>query len=145
MRVDNRLSAALHILLHLAQDDAPVTSESLAKVVKANPVVIRRTLSGLRAAGYVRSEKGHGGGWSLSRDPERMTLLDVYTALGSPTLFATGNRTENPSCLVEQAVNASLDRSFQDARSLLLERFGKLTLGQLNNELGLRSARHNHA
>ena len=144
MRNDNRLSAALHILLHLAQSEAPVTSESLARAVSANPVVIRRTLAGLRDTGYVRSEKGHGGGWTLSCDLSALTLRDVYVALGSPTLFAMSNRTESPACLVEQAVNASLDRAFEDAGALLLERFGAVTLGQLNDELRSRLASHTH-
>ena len=66
MRPDTRLSGVLHVLLHMAEEQGPVTSEVLAQAMHTNPVVIRRTLSGLREHGYVRSEKGHGGGWSLA-------------------------------------------------------------------------------
>ena len=125
----------LHLLLHLAQQDAPVTSDVLAQVMDTNPVVIRRVLAGLRERGYVRSEKGHGGGWTLGCDLAEVTLRDVYTALGRPTLLAMGNRTEAPGCLVEQAVNAALGRSFDAAEALLLARFGEVTLAKLHADV----------
>jgi DNA-binding IscR family transcriptional regulator len=146
MRNDNRLSAALHVLLHLGQDGhAAATSESLAKATDANPVVVRRTLAGLRDRGYVRSEKGHGGGWTLSCDLNAVSLRDVYEALGSPTLCAMGNRTESPSCLVERAVNASLNQAFADAEAALLQRFGEVTLGKLSDQVRSLHGGHKHA
>ncbi|HEY0062341.1 MAG TPA: Rrf2 family transcriptional regulator, partial [Telluria sp.] len=66
MRRDSRLSGVLHILLHMAREDLPMTSDVLARAMETNPVVVRRVMAGLRAAGYVRSDKGHGGGWSLA-------------------------------------------------------------------------------
>ncbi len=123
------------MLLHLAQHDGPVTSEVLAQAMDTNPVVIRRILAGLRERGYVRSEKGHGGGWTLGRDLAKVTLRDVYAALGSPTLLAMGNRTEAPGCLVEQAVNAALGKSFDAAEALLLARFGEVTLARLHADV----------
>ncbi len=148
MRYDSRLSGVLHILLHLAEQNGPMTSEVLARAMETNPVVIRRIMAGLRNQGYVRSEKGHGGGWSLARDLSRITLRDIYTALGSPALLAIGNRTESPDCLVEQAVNTALDRAFHDAEALLLARFGEVTLSMLRAEvhdrLATRGEPYNH-
>ncbi|MCC6994727.1 MAG: Rrf2 family transcriptional regulator [Deltaproteobacteria bacterium] len=135
MKRDSRLSGVLHLLLHLAQQDGPVTSDVLAQVMDTNPVVIRRILAGLRERGYVRSEKGHGGGWTLGSDLAKVTLRDVYLALGSPTLLAMGNRTEAPGCLVEQAVNAALGSSFDAAEALLLARFGEVTLARLHADV----------
>jgi DNA-binding IscR family transcriptional regulator len=122
----------------MAQHDDPVTSEVLAKAMNTNPVVIRRIMAGLRERGYVRSEKGHGGGWSLACDLSKVTLRDIYAALGSPSLLAIGNRTEAPGCLVEEAVNATLDKSFQDTEAALLSRLGKMTLAMLNTDVRSR-------
>ena len=58
----------------------------------------------LRRRSYLFT-KGHHGGWRLCRRASEVTLLDIYLALGSPGLFALGNRSENPQCLVEQGVN----------------------------------------
>lgn len=138
MKKDSRLSGVLHVLLHLAEHPTPMTSESLAKAMDTNPVVIRRIMAGLREQGYVSSEKGHGGGWMLTCDLHQITLRDIYTALGSPSLLAIGSRTEAPACLVEQAVNAALNKTFEDAETLLLSRFGEVTLAMLSADFHQR-------
>lgn len=138
MKKDSRLSGVLHVLLHLAEHPTPMTSESLAKAMDTNPVVIRRIMAGLREQGYVSSEKGHGGGWMLTCDLQKITLRDIYMALGSPSLLAIGSRTEAPACLVEQAVNAALNKTFQDAETLLLSRFGEVTLAMLSADFHQR-------
>jgi DNA-binding IscR family transcriptional regulator len=140
VRRDSRLSGVLHLLLHMAQRPEPMTSEVLARSLGTNPVVIRRTMAGLREAGYVQSEKGHGGGWTLACELSKVTLRDIYEALGSPSLLAIGNRTEAPGCLVEAAVNAQLSTSFHDAEELLLTRFGEVTLAMLSEDVRARHA-----
>jgi DNA-binding IscR family transcriptional regulator len=126
------------VLLHMAQRSEPVTSETLAKSMDTHPVVIRRIMAGLRDQGYVRSEKGHGGGWTLVCDLSKVTLRDIYTAIGSPALLAIGNRTEAPGCRVEQAVNAALGQTFDEAEALLLSRLGEVTLAMLSEDLRSR-------
>jgi DNA-binding IscR family transcriptional regulator len=122
----------------MAEMDGPVTSKTMAKVMQTNPVVVRRIMAGLRDAGFVRSAKGHGGGWSIARELASVSLRDVYTALGSPELFAMSNRTDAPGCLVEQAVNSALNAAFHDAEALLLDRFGTVTLAQLSGDFHAR-------
>lgn len=138
MKRDSRLSGILHVLLHMAEHDGPITSEVLAKAMQTNPVVIRRIMAGLREQGYVRSEKGHGGGWTLACDLASITLRDIYDAIGRPSLLAIGNRTEAPGCLVEQAVNAALDGAYRDAEALLLSRLGDVTLAMLSADFHAR-------
>lgn len=138
MKRDSRISGVLHVLLHMAEHEGPMTSETLAKAMQTNPVVIRRVMAGLREAGYVRSEKGHGGGWTLACDLGAVTLRDIYQALGHPSLLAMGNRTESPGCLVEQTVNATLSDAFRDAEALLLARFETVTLAALSADFHAR-------
>jgi Rrf2 family protein len=138
MKRDSRLSGVLHVVLHMAEVDEPMTSEALAKVMQTHPVVVRRVMAGLRDSGLVRSEKGHGGGWVLSCNLSDITLGDIYNALDAPELFAMGNRTEAPGCLVEEAVNAALDSAFAEARQLLLDRLGGVTLAALGEDFHAR-------
>ena len=151
MKRDSRLSGVLHVLLHMAEANTPRTSDALAKMMKTNPVVIRRVLAGLREHELVCSEKGHGGGWRLCRDLETITLHDIYLALDEPTLLAMGNRTEAPGCLVEEAVNNALNQTVQDAEALLLARFRAVALAQLSREFHQRmqargfSGTHEHS
>lgn len=141
MKKDSRLSGVLHVLLHMAEHEGPVTSEVLAKAIQTNPVVVRRIMAGLREQGYVRSEKGHGGGWLIACDLSKVTLRDIYVALGEPTLIALGNRSEAPGCLVEQAVNAALTQAFHDAEALFLGHLGKVSLAMLSTDFHRRLKR----
>lgn len=138
MKRDTRLSGILHVLLHMAEHDGPLTSETLALAMQTNPVVIRRILAGLRDQGLVQSEKGHGGGWRLACDLGAVTLRDIHHAIGAPDLLALGNRTEAPGCLVEQAVNAALGEAFAAAESLLLARLGDVSLAALSADFHAR-------
>jgi DNA-binding IscR family transcriptional regulator len=145
MRQDSRLSAVLHVLLHMAETARPMTSEELAKCMGTNPVVVRRTMAHLREAGLVRSEKGHGGGWTIACDLQAVSLGTIHAALGSPTIWAIGNRSENPQCLVEQSVNHTLDAAFRDAEALLLERLANVSLADLAAEFHNRLAAHKNS
>ena len=138
MKKDSKLSDVLHILLHMAEADSPVTSEALAKMMQTNPVVVRRILAGLREQGYVKSEKGHGGGWQLSCDLNAVTLYDLYIALGKPVVLAIGNRNDAPGCLVEEAVNTLMNQAYRDAEALLLARFREVTLAALSQHVHQR-------
>ncbi len=88
MRTDSRLSRMLHVLLHMARDERPVTSEQIAQMRGTNAAVVHRTMAGLRKAGYVRANKGYNGGWSLSDALHEVTLLDIFHAVGGPRIFA---------------------------------------------------------
>ncbi|HZV08823.1 MAG TPA: Rrf2 family transcriptional regulator [Novosphingobium sp.] len=131
MRNDSRLSRMLHVLLHMARHNGPLTSEAIARMLGTNAVVVRRTMAGLRAAGYVRSDKGHGGGWVLCADLEQVSLLDIHRAVGGPRIFAIGNEHTHPDCAVEKVVNAAVEDALREAETLLITRLGAVTLAQL--------------
>jgi DNA-binding IscR family transcriptional regulator len=131
MRNDGRLSRMLHVLIHMARHDGPMTSATIARMLDTNPVLIRRTMSGLRDAGYVISEKGHGGGWAIAADLNAVTLLDVHRAVGGHRLFAIGIEHSEPSCQIASVVNEALGDALQDAERQLISRLGSITLAAL--------------
>jgi Rrf2 family protein len=131
MRTDSRLSRILHVLLHMARHDGPLTSEQIAKMLDTNPVVVRRTMAGLRNAGYVKSEVGPKGGWSIACDLTQTTLLDVHHAVGGPHIVVIGVDNENPQCAVEKVVNSALKESIQKAERALLAALGEVRLSDL--------------
>lgn len=144
MNLDERLSTALHVLLHLSGRDGPMTSAELAKCVGTNPVVVRRTMAGLRDAGVVGATKGHNGGWSLTADPETISLRDVHIALGAPATFAVGLRNQGHGCLVEQAVNGVLENALLQADAMLVEQLSRVTLAALSNRVRLLADTRQH-
>jgi len=138
MKRNSQLSGVLHVLLHMAEREEPVTSEMLAKAMQTNPVVIRRIMAGLRDAGYVRSEKGHGGGWKLTKSLDQISLLDVYEALKRPELFCLVSASDHAGCLVEISVNEALDDARREAEALLLSRFATLKLSDIAGDFDRR-------
>jgi DNA-binding IscR family transcriptional regulator len=110
-----------------------------------NPAVFRRTMAGLREAGFVRSDKGHGGGWQLARPLRQITLLAVYEALGRPNLFAIGNRSDRPQCAVEKNVNAVMADTMAEAEALFARRFGEITLDEIAPRLPVSVLVHDPA
>jgi Rrf2 family protein len=134
----------LHVLLHMGRHHEPLTSEQIATMLDTNPVVVRRTMAGLRKAGYVRSEKGHGGGWRMACDLNDITLLDIHKAVGGTRIFAIGNESDDPECAVERVVNAALDDALRQAESMLIAKLETVALADLARNLdnvGKRRAR----
>lgn len=104
--------------------------------------MLRHPTGGLRDAGFVVSAKGQGGGWVLSCALDRITLGAVYQALGATPLVSLRFREDRPTCLVARAVNAALAGAAQEARALLLKRFGAVTLATLSADFHHRMAQH---
>lgn len=103
-------------------------------------MVVRRTMAGLRDAGFVRSVRGHGGGWSLTCALDEMTMLDVHRALGENGIFALGPADPKATCLVEQAVNGALESALREAEALLLRHLAGVTLANIAADFDLRVA-----
>ena len=133
MKRDGKLFTALHILAHLAAPPLrPLTSEELAGCLHTHPVVIRRSLAGLREAGIVISAKGHGGGWTLAHPAMAISLGDVYVALGERGVLVPLQEPGIRSCLVEATVADALDGFYAEAETLLLRRLGAISLADLS-------------
>ena len=82
MQLSMKCSVAVHclIFIHEARGVAKVTSNLLAQSTGVNPVVIRNILSALKKAGLITVARGTGGA-ELCREPEQVTLYQIYSAL----------------------------------------------------------------
>ena len=81
MKISSRFTVAVHTLLviHIYGSSQKVTSDFIAASVRVNPVVIRRALLSLKAAGMVEVKAGSGGA-SIVKPLEDITLYDIYVA-----------------------------------------------------------------
>lgn len=134
----SRFAVAIHILTLLTQEpDVPATSEYIASSVNTNPVVIRRTLGGLRRAGLVRSQGGVGGGWRLARDAEAITLRDVYRAVEEEdeAVFPLHHRPPNPNCPVGRHIQRALAVHFAAATRALEDELARRTVADVLREV----------
>ncbi len=130
----------IHVLVHMGLLGGRETSERIAQMLNTNPVVVRRTMASLRQYGIVKSEGGRGGGWSLTRPLTEITILDVQRALQGETILDAPLSNDHPSCPVERAANAKLQRAFQSAEQTLEREFQKVTLAEIG-EIAMASAK----
>jgi DNA-binding IscR family transcriptional regulator len=128
MQRDTRLARLLHVLIHMDLRGGTTTSETIAQMLHTQPSLVRRTMAALRAAGYVESVAGPGGGWALSCELGDLTVRDIYAAIAPKSVFAIGTADDNPACPVESAVNRFLDDALGSAEDELLRRFAQMRL-----------------
>lgn len=110
MAANSQFSMAVHVLTLLARADGEnVKSDAVAHSVNTNPVVIRRLVGQLAAAGIVVSQSGSSGGTRLAVDAEDLKLSDVYNAVCCGEVFA---RHDSPSqdCPVGRGIETVLCR-----------------------------------
>jgi DNA-binding IscR family transcriptional regulator len=131
MRRDSRLSRMIHVLIHMEKRGGRTTSDTLALMLNTNPVVVRRTMGALKQAGLVKSDGGAGGGWSLNRAIDDVTILDVHEALGSPSALAIEVAVDHKTCPVEQAVVVGLHAVFDSTEDFMLKEMKGVTLRML--------------
>ncbi|NSX55639.1 RrF2 family transcriptional regulator [Parasulfitobacter algicola] len=131
MKRNSRLLLALHTLGHMADDPDKIrTSADIAEHAGTNPVVVRRVLGKLREAGLLTSEKGHAGGWRLARQPNQITLADVYLALDE-SLIATAANEQKPDCSVEHALHRKVTSVMEEIEQSLLARLAATTIADV--------------
>jgi len=131
-QISTRFSVAVHILSLIAIRPHECTSEYIAGSVNTNPVIIRRIMGMLKKAGLVEVRPGVGGA-SLVKDPDDITLLDVYRAVHATEehrLFRI-HEDANIDCLVGRNIEAALQSELREAQSAMEERLSQTTLRQL--------------
>ena len=128
--LSSKLTVAVHILTLLAGSAGEaLTSEHIAGSVNTNPVVIRRLLGLLREAKIVESQGGLGGGWRLSRDAKRITLLDVLRAVEpKSTAIALHRNDPNPRCLVGRNIQRVLSGVYEEVERRMDKQLERKTI-----------------
>lgn len=86
MKITAKTRYALRILSDIAANsgDAPRTIREIAASQGISEKFISRIVVPLRRSGLLASERGVNGGLRLARFPERISLLDIVTAMDGP-------------------------------------------------------------
>ncbi|RRS01601.1 Rrf2 family transcriptional regulator [Glycomyces terrestris] len=135
MAANSRLTIAVHILAWMAlasrRGREVMTSEEIAASLATNPVIVRRSLGELRAAGLVASRRGAGAGWRLTRGPESITVLDVHDALGAEPLFALHPSAPNLECPVGHGIRPVLTEVYAAVDEAVRRELGGRTVADV--------------
>ena len=133
--VNQQFSFAVHILAVLAVHRGVVDSRTLARSVNTNPVVIRRLLLALRAAGLIETQAGKNGGANLARDPRRITLLQIYDAVEPRPVLALNERQAARHCFVSCNIKNVMATVAEGAETAVRKHLGGITLHRLQQKI----------
>lgn len=150
MATNTRFAVAIHTAGMLALDGKLcVTSETIAKSVSTNPVVVRRVIAMLAKNGLVVVRKGKGGGATLARAAAEITLADVYKAIEPGPLLPIPRLAgsirlgpEKPEGSISQSVGPVLTEFFAHAEAGMLRRLDDFTLADFIDAIQHRMNEH---
>ena len=134
MQISSRFTIAIHIFscIDTFEKSRKITSDFLAESIRVNPVIIRKLLSQLKAAGLVQVQRGSGGA-SIAKPPEQITLLDIYRAVECVDRGGLFHFHENPNpeCPVGRNIHRILDDKLQRVQDAMENELKKITLADV--------------
>lgn len=140
MQISSRFTIAIHVFscIYTFEKQRKVTSDFLASSVEVNPVVIRRILLQLKAAGLVSVQRGTGGA-AIARPLEEITFLDIYRAVEcveGGELFHFHEK-PNTECPVGRNIHNVLDQKLDRIQNAMEQEMKSITLADVVRDMEL--------
>ena len=132
MLSNTHFSMAVHLLCALAWNDGKVVgSEMLARSVGTNPSFLRGLIGDLRKAGLVDTKQGKGGGSTLARPANSITLHDVYLATETAPVLKSHVPDCGSICPVARGMESLLNQVNNRLESTLAAELKQTTVADL--------------
>jgi Rrf2 family protein len=80
------------VRLALADGDAPVSGRDIVAFTGIPPKFLEQVMHDLRQGGFVKSQRGKGGGYVIARDPAAVSFADVIDLIDGPRPASGGTR-----------------------------------------------------
>lgn len=116
------------LLMLAASDDAPVKGELLAREQGLPLKFLENTLSTLRTAGLIETQRGADGGYRLARPADQITVADIMRPLDGPLAEVRG---EKPEAAVYEGPAAHLRDVWVAVRAALRDVLENVTLADI--------------
>ena len=134
MQISSRFSIAVHVLtcIGVFKGKFKLTSNFLASSVNVNPVIIRRILQQLKAAGIVGVTRGSGGA-EIIKPLSEITMLDIYNAVecvDSGKLFSF-HENPNQDCPVGRNIHNVLDGKLERIQNAMEAEMKSITMADV--------------
>lgn len=85
LKISEACSLAMHAMAMLAGDPEHIFStHQIAGELKGSEAHLSKVMQRLAKSGFVEAVRGPGGGFRLSGDPDKITLLDIYEVVEGP-------------------------------------------------------------
>lgn len=137
MQISSRFTLAVHIFacIEVFKDDYKVTSDFLAGSTNVNPVIVRKILGQLKAAGLVEVARGSGGA-SIPKPLSEISFLDIYNAVECVENGELFHFHENPNtdCPVGRNIHAVLDEKLMRVQKAMETELSSITLEDIRRD-----------
>ena len=131
MWVSKRTDYATRAVLALAvADGGPLKLDEIAAATDAPRSVLEQVMPALRSGGIVRSVRGPGGGYTLNRPPEEITLERVVR-LFQGQLAPIGYATRSHPDIAPELVAGTLRPVWEEVRDATIEILARTTFADL--------------
>lgn len=137
MQISSRFTMAIHMFACIDTfKDQKMTSAFMAGSIGTNPVIIRKLLQQLKAAGLVEVSRGTGG-VTITRPLSGITFLDVYRAVEctpDENLFHF-HENPNPACPVGKNIHRVLDGRLHQVQEAMEAKLASMTLEDVKKDV----------
>ncbi|MFZ0634490.1 MAG: SUF system Fe-S cluster assembly regulator [Candidatus Acidiferrales bacterium] len=133
LKFSKKTDYGLIALKHLAMQNGEV-SYSAADIAEAHGIstpLMAKVLQKLAKGGLVAARHGSSGGYTLARDPSRITALDAIHAIEGP-LFITSCVTHRGQC--GQSNTCIVREPLRRVNDSILDVLNKVTISQMTDE-----------
>lgn len=115
--------------------DQKMTSDFMAISIGTNPVIIRKLLQQLKAAGLVEVSRGTGG-VSITKPLNKITFLDIYRAVECTPGDELFHFHENPNqnCPVGKNIHHVLDSKLNRVQTVMEKELKSMTLADVKKD-----------
>ena len=139
MQISSRFTMAIHMFACIDTfQDMKMTSDFMAGSIGTNPVIIRKLLQQLKAAGLIEVSRGTGG-VVITRPLNEITFLDVYNAVECNTDEDLFRFHENPNqkCPVGRNIHHVLDDKLSAVQNAMEKELAGITLADVKNDISM--------
>ena len=137
MQISSRFTMAIHMFACIDTfTDRKMTSDFMAASIGTNPVIIRKLLQQLKAAGLIEVSRGTGG-VTITRPLDQITFLDVYKAVECAPDEELFHFHENPNqnCPVGKNIHRVLDNRLLQVQKAMEKELAGMTLADVKEDV----------
>jgi Rrf2 family protein len=132
LKLTKKADYGLIALKHLANSGgSSASAKEIADAYRLPPPLLAKILQKLTKSGLLRSLPGTNGGYMLSRDPRRITALEVIRAIDGPVLL-TSCFTAHGDC--DQSEMCTVREPLRKVHEAILHMLGTITISDISKD-----------
>ena len=139
MQISSRFTMAIHMFACIDTfTDQKMTSDFMAASIGTNPVIVRKLLQQLKAAGLIEVSGGTGG-VTVTKPLNEITFLDIYKAVECTPDEELFHFHENPNqaCPVGKNIHHVLDDKLAKVQEAMERELAAITLADVKRDIAL--------